>query len=121
MSVVGSSPSTASSEESEDDEKQHGTDGGGDNGTDYAGANMDVQPGQEPSADEGTDNANDEVSDEAKTGSPHHLAGEPSRNDTDHQNQQQTLIRKVHEPPPGRTLRNFQNGDDSRVRVKVCT
>src|SRR5262249_41111719 len=87
-----SSPFSAFSKDSEDDQEQHSTDGRGDDRTDYSRADVDVQPGQQPCADKGADNANDQVADEAKARSADQLAGEPSGDYADHKYQDQTLI-----------------------------
>jgi hypothetical protein len=52
---------------------------------------MDSQSGQEPIADEGADDADAQVRHEPKAGAPHDLAGKLACDQSDQQNDEQTL------------------------------
>jgi hypothetical protein len=51
---------------------------------------------KEPTANEGACNSYEEVADEPEPGPLHNLTGQPSGNETNHQNDQETFTRHVH-------------------------
>ena len=60
--------------------------GSGDDGGHDTGAKMDPQSRQYPIADKGADDADAKVCHKPKAGAPHDLAGKPTRNQSDKQN-----------------------------------
>ena len=54
---------------------------------------MNPEAMQKPVADEGADDANRRVADETETVASHNLAGQPSGNEPDDQNDKQPLVR----------------------------
>src|SRR5712691_10719092 len=87
------SPSAASVDEPEHDQKQDSADRRGDDGGDDAGAEVDAQPWQQPAADQGADDPDADVRDEAEAGAAHDVAGKPPGNKTDKQNDEKTFTR----------------------------
>jgi hypothetical protein len=80
-----------------DDQKQYDrADRGVDDRADEAGAKMKSDPGQEPMADESADNANGEIANQAEAGAADNFAGQPPSDNADNDNNNEALIRKVH-------------------------
>ena len=52
---------------------------------------MDPEPGQQPIADKGADDADAEVRDETEARAPHDLAGKPTRDQSDQQDDEEAL------------------------------
>src|SRR5580658_3718413 len=86
------SPSASTSaNESDDDQKQNCADRGvGDRGYD-AVAEMNVELRQRPASDEGAGNADDEVAEDSKARALHDLAGDPSGDDADADDDEKTF------------------------------
>jgi hypothetical protein len=57
---------------------------------------MDAELGEQPATDEGTNNSNDQITDQTKAGPSHDLAGQPSRDDSNQQDDEKTFARHVH-------------------------
>jgi hypothetical protein len=91
-----SSPSTPSVHESENDQKQHGTDGGVDDGGDDAGAKVNSELRQQPAADEGADDPNDDIRDDSEAGALYDLSRKPSSDKANQQNDEETFTRHMH-------------------------
>jgi hypothetical protein len=94
------SPAAASSNYPQDDQKQHGSDGGRDDRAHNPRANADAKLRQQPAADEGTDNPDDKVANEPEAGPLNKLAGKPARDHADDQYDEQTFIGNVHDDSP---------------------
>src|SRR5215471_17750458 len=58
---------------------------------------MDMKSRQKPISDKCANKANDQIADQSETAAPHHEAGQPSGNNPDKNNCQQTLIGQVHD------------------------
>ena len=87
----GALPSAPSVDEPKNDQKQYCTDGGGyDRGND-PGAEVDAQLRQQPTADQGADDPNAEIGNETVAGTSYNLAGQPSRDEADQQNDEKAL------------------------------
>jgi hypothetical protein len=65
---------------------------------------METELGQQPVADKRPDQANDQVADQTETAAFHHSAGEPSGDNSDDQDDEETLIGKMHGRPPNKTI-----------------
>ncbi len=61
-----------------------------DRGSD-ADTQMNVQSRQQPAADERAGNSHDDVAEEAEAGAAHDMAGQPSGNQTDDENDDETF------------------------------
>jgi hypothetical protein len=81
-------PAPSAVDEPENDEKQYGSESGGDNGRDDSAADVDSQLRKQPTADESADDPEADVRNETVAGTPHNLAGQPSRDKADQQNYQ---------------------------------
>jgi hypothetical protein len=57
---------------------------------------MDAELRKQPTTDEGADDSDDEIADDPKPSASHDLAGQPSGDEPDNQDDQQTLSRHVH-------------------------
>jgi hypothetical protein len=86
-----SSPTSPSKDNPENDQKQDGANGCRDDGGDNANAKVDAQPWQQPTAYQSADNPNGNVSDETKAGASHDLAGKPSSDKANQQNDEETF------------------------------
>jgi hypothetical protein len=84
-------PSTAAVNEPQNDQKQNGTDCGGNNGGNDPSAEMDSQLGEQPTADQGADDPNADVSNETVSGASYNMAGQPSRDEADEENDDKTF------------------------------
>ena len=69
---------------------------------------MEAELRKQPTANEGTCNPYEEVTDDPEPGTLRDLTGQPSGNETDHQNDQQTITRYMHL----RILSIYQKGYD---------
>jgi hypothetical protein len=85
------SPPASSVDKPENDQKQDGADSRGDDRRQDTEAKMDTQSGQQPIADESADDADAKIRHKAETGASHDLTGEPTRDQSDHQNDEQTF------------------------------
>src|SRR5690348_6491807 len=65
---------------------------------------METEPRQQPIADKCADQADDQIADQPKSAALHHSAGEPSRDNSDDQDDEETLVGKVHGQPPSKTI-----------------
>src|SRR5690242_10165795 len=63
-----------------DEQQDHGTDGGVDNGRENSASDHDAKGSEHPGADEGADDADDNIADEAKTDPFDDDTGEPAGN-----------------------------------------
>ena len=90
------SPAAAATNEPDDQQQDQRADGGVDDRRDDAGAEMDAELRKQPAADEGADDSNEEIADDPEPGALHDLAGQPARNEADHQYDQETFTRHVH-------------------------
>ncbi len=77
------SPSAPSVDKPENDQKKHGADRCGNDGGNYAGAEVDTQLGQQPTSNQGADDSNTNVGDQAVSSASHDLSGKPSGDQTD--------------------------------------
>ena len=64
---------------------------------DNSDTEMDADSRQQPVANECADNTYKEIADDSETGPAHDFAGQPAGNKTDHQYDQKTFIRHVHD------------------------
>jgi hypothetical protein len=112
-------PPASSIDEPENDQEENCANGGGDDGGHYTRAKMDSESGQEPIADEGADDANAKVRHEPKAGASHDLAGKPARDQSDQQNDQQTLTRHLNTPKHGNRRRLSGTLLASRLVVEI--
>jgi hypothetical protein len=78
-------------DEPENNQKQYGADGGGNDRRNDPGAEVDAQLGQQPTADQGADDPNAEVGNQTVAGTPHDLAGQPSGDEADQQNNEKAF------------------------------
>src|SRR5271170_3222166 len=84
--------SKATSQEPNHKQKQDGADGSVDDRGDNSGTEMDTDSRQHPVANECADNAYYEIADEAESGPPHDLSGQPTGDKTNEQYDQKTFI-----------------------------
>jgi hypothetical protein len=63
---------------------------------DHAGAEVDAELRQQPAADERPDYSDNEIAEQSKPGTSHDLPGQPSCDDADHQYDEKTFTRHVH-------------------------
>jgi hypothetical protein len=96
-------PPPAAANEAHDEQKQHGTYGGIDDGSDQSGTEMDAELGQQPASDQGTQQSDDKVADEPEAGSLHELTRQPAGDEANKQDDQQALARHVHVATSGLT------------------
>src|SRR5437016_1186682 len=87
------SPAASAANEPENQQKQHRADRGVDDRSDNAHANVDAELRQQPVADEGAYDSDDEVADDPIPRAAHDLAGQPSCNDADQQDDEETFTR----------------------------
>src|SRR5205807_6875592 len=90
------SPSAAATNEPDNQQQYQRTNGGVDDRRNNAGSEMDAELRKQPAPDEGAYDSNDEIADDPKPGALHDLAAQPSRNEADHQYDQETFTRYVH-------------------------
>jgi len=90
-------PATPTAANQSKQQKEHnGTYEGIDDQGNDPGAKMDAEPRQQPIADERAGQANYQVADQPEPAALHHSAGEPSRDNTDDQDDEKTLIGQIH-------------------------
>src|SRR5580658_9883724 len=88
---------TAAAADEADDEKQHdAADRRVDDRADNSDAEMDVELRQQPVADEGADDSDDNVANQPKTGPAHDVTGQPSRDKTDDEDDEEAFVGQVH-------------------------
>src|SRR5260370_28662371 len=90
-------------DEPKNDKGDDGADGRRDDGRNDAGAEVNSQLWQQPTADEGANDADADIGDKAVAGAADDLAGKPSRDQTDQQNDENRFIRHAHFLPSGDT------------------
>jgi hypothetical protein len=88
-------------DEPQDEQQQNGADRGVDDRRDHPASEMDTELRQQPAPDEGADDPNDHIADESKAGPSYDLAGQPSGNETDQQDDEKAFARHVHVCPYG--------------------
>src|ERR1700736_5425090 len=86
-------PSPSAADEPENQQEQHRADRGVDDRSDNTHANVDAELRQQPVADEGAYDSDDEVAEDPIPGAAHDLAGQPSGNDADQQDDEETFTR----------------------------
>src|ERR1700737_489672 len=91
-------PSAPSVDEPENEQKQDGADGGGDDGRHDPGTEVDAQLRQQPTADQGANDADADVGNHAEAGAANHLARKPSGDQTDQQDDEETFGRHGYAP-----------------------
>jgi hypothetical protein len=84
-------PSSSAANEPDNQQEQQGANRGVDDRRNDADAEMDAELRHQPPADEGSDDSDDKVTYDPKSGATYDLASQPSRNEADHQDDQQTL------------------------------
>jgi len=84
-------PPALSADQAKNNEKDHSADGGYDDRSANTGANADAQFGQQPTSDQGTNHADTDVPDQTEPEASHKDAGKPSGDESDQQNDEQTL------------------------------
>jgi hypothetical protein len=89
-------PPSAASNEAHDEQEQYGPDGGVEDGTDQSGPEMDAELRQQPASNKGTQNSDNKVADQSEAGPLHDLAGEPTGDKANKQDDQQAFTRHVH-------------------------
>jgi len=99
------SPTASASNEPENQEQQHRADGSVDNRVDESNAKMDAELRQQPASDESSYDSDYEVPDNPVSGSLYDLTGQPSRNEANHECDEETLTRHVLLPAPDRLRR----------------
>src|ERR1700730_2792050 len=85
------SPAAAAPDEPENQQEQHRADRGVDDRSDNTHPNVDAELRQQPVADEGPYDSDDEVADDPIPGTAHDMAGQPSGNDADQQDDEETF------------------------------
>jgi hypothetical protein len=99
MTLPAPAKSTPAAQQSHDEEQQYRADRGVDDGADHAGTQMDANPRQQPISDKGTQYSKKDITDDPKTRPSHDLTGQPARNETYEQYDQQAFIRHMHGSP----------------------
>jgi len=81
----------STSQQSDQQQENHCTDRGDNDGATQSGADVNTELRQQPCAEQGADNPDRDIADETKTVSRHQLSGEPSGNETNQQDDEQTF------------------------------
>jgi hypothetical protein len=89
--------------QSQDQQKNHGPNKGVQYLRNYSQPKMNTKPRQQPIADERADQTDQQITDQPKSATLHHPAGQPSRNNSNDDDNQKTLIRQVHDVAPETT------------------
>jgi hypothetical protein len=84
-------PSASSVDEPENDQKENRANGSGDDRGHDTGAKMNSQSGKQPIAYKGADDADAKIRHETKASASHDLAGKPTRDQSDQQNDKQAF------------------------------
>ena len=96
---------TATTSNELDDNKQHNcADQSVDDRADNSPAEVDTELRQQPVADECADNSDYQVTNEPKADPVHNSPSQISGDETDHQYDQETFVRQVHDVHPGLEL-----------------
>jgi hypothetical protein len=80
-----------SADQAKNNEKDHSADGGCNDRSGKTGANADAEFGQQPTCYQGTNHADTDVPDKSEPEASHQDAGKPSGNESDQQDDEQTL------------------------------
>lgn len=81
-------------------QQHHGAYEGIQDERDDTGAKMNADARQQPVTDESADQTDDQIANQSEAAALHNPTGQPARNDTDDQNDQETLIGQIHGLPP---------------------
>src|SRR5215475_1011559 len=100
-----SSITKATTEQAQDEQEDHRAYESIHDCGDDSRAKMNAEPRQQPIADKRSDETNKQITYQPEAAALHDAAGEPASNDSNQNDNEQTLIRQVHDLSPRRAVR----------------